>query len=243
MVTESRTDRSPTELRLVRLERSVAPYAEGSCRVTFGRTEVLCTASVDETVPAWRRGSGAGWVTAEYAMLPRATQTRSSRERARIGGRTQEIQRLIGRSLRATMDLEALGERTILIDCDVIVADGGTRTAAITGSAIALADACRWLTDRGLVPGSPMRELVAAISVGLVGDEPRLDLEYVEDVGAAVDMNVVMLESGGLVEVQGTGEHGTFSRAQLDRLMDLATAGIVELHRIQQDALPELTST
>lgn len=221
----------------MRLDRHAAPYAEGSCRVTFGRTEVLCTASVDEFVPGWRRGSGQGWVTAEYAMLPRATHTRTSRERGRVGGRTQEIQRLIGRSLRATMDLEALGERSIVIDCDVIVADGGTRTAAITGGAVALADACGRLVAGGLVPASPMRELVAAISVGLVDEEPRLDLEYVEDVSAAVDMNVVMLEGGGLVEVQGTGEHGTFSRAQLDRLMDLATVGIRDLHRVQQAAL------
>jgi ribonuclease PH len=230
-------DRADQELRTVELDRAVAPYAEGSCRVRFGRTEVLCTASVDEFVPGWRKGSGKGWVTAEYAMLPRATQTRTGRERARVGGRTQEIQRLIGRSLRATMDLSALGERTILVDCDVIVADGGTRTAAITGGAIALADACAWLVDQGRLGASPMRELVAAISVGLMGADARLDLEYVEDVAADVDMNVVMLESGGLVEVQGTGEAGTFSRAQLDQLMDLATAGIHRLHELQRQAL------
>jgi ribonuclease PH len=215
----------------------VAPYAEGSCRVHFGRTEVLCTASVDEFVPGWRKGSGLGWVTGEYAMLPRATQTRSARERGRVGGRTQEIQRLIGRSLRATMDLAALGERTIIVDCDVIVADGGTRTAAITGGAVALADACRRLVDAGRLPASPMGELVAGISVGLVGEEARLDLEYVEDVAAAVDMNVVMLESGGLVEVQGTGEHGTFTRQQLDELLELATAGIRRLNVAQREAL------
>jgi ribonuclease PH len=236
-VTEIRTARSNDQLRLVRLERDVAPYAEGSCRIFFGRTEVLCTASVDEFVPGWRKGSGLGWVTAEYAMLPRATHTRSSRERGRVGGRTQEIQRLIGRSLRATMDLEALGERTIIVDCDVIVADGGTRTAAITGGAVALADACRRLVDSEKLPATPMRELVAAISVGLVGDQARLDLEYVEDVAAAVDMNVVMLESGGLVEVQGTGEHGTFSREQLDELLTLATVGMRRLNVAQREAL------
>lgn len=236
-MTEIRTARSNDQLRLVRIERDVAPYAEGSCRVRFGRTEVLCTASVDEFVPGWRKGSGEGWVTAEYAMLPRATQTRTARERGRVGGRTQEIQRLIGRSLRATMDLGALGERTILIDCDVIVADGGTRTAAITGGAVALADACRGLVKADRISSSPMRELVAAISVGLVGEEARLDLEYVEDVAAGVDMNVVMLESGGLVEVQGTGEHGTFSRQQLDDLLELATAGIQRLNAAQREAL------
>ncbi len=242
-MSEVRTDRRPEQLRIVRLERDVAPYAEGSCRAKFGRTEILCTASVDESVPGWRRGSGLGWVTAEYAMLPRATQTRTSRERARVGGRTQEIQRLIGRSLRATMDLAALGERAIVIDCDVIVADGGTRTAAITGAAVALADACRWLVDSGRITALPMRELVAAISVGVVGQEVRMDLEYVEDVEAAVDMNVVMLESGGLVEVQGTGEHGTFSRSQLDELVDLASAGIRDLHRLQRDAIASAVSS
>jgi ribonuclease PH len=234
---EERTGRSNRDLRPVLLDRRVSPYAEGSCRIAFGHTEILCTASVEEGVPSWRRGAGAGWVTAEYAMLPRATQTRTARERGRVGGRTQEIQRLIGRSLRATMDMEALGDRTILIDCDVLVADGGTRTAAITGGAVALADACLWLVEQGRIPSSPMRQLVAAISVGVVAGEPRLDLEYTEDVAAAVDMNVVMLEGGGLVEVQGTGEHGTFSRDELDRLVDLATSGIQRLHRLQSEAL------
>jgi ribonuclease PH len=236
-VSDPRAHRSDQELREVRIERHVAPYAEGSCRVRFGRTEVLCTASIDEFVPGWRKGGGQGWVTAEYAMLPRATQTRTGRERGKVGGRTQEIQRLIGRSLRATMDLTALGERTILVDCDVIVADGGTRTAAITGGAVTLADACAWLVHQGRIAASPMRELVGAISVGLMSGEPRLDLEYIEDVAADVDMNVVMLESGGLVEVQGTGEAGTFSRDQLDQLMDLATAGIHRLHEIQRQSL------
>jgi ribonuclease PH len=232
-----RTGRSNQDLRPVLLDRHVAPYAEGSCRIAFGHTEILCTATVEEGVPSWRRGAAAGWVTAEYAMLPRATQTRTPRERGRVGGRTQEIQRLIGRSLRATMDMDALGERTILVDCDVLVADGGTRTAAITGAAVALADACLWLVEQGRIPRSPVRQLVAAISVGLVAGEPRLDLEYSEDVSAEVDMNVVMLEDGGLVEVQGTGEHGTFSRAELDQLMDLAAAGIHRLHRLQRETL------
>lgn len=234
---EPRADRGNEDLRAVTLDRNVAPYAEGSCTVRFGRTEVLCTASVESDVPGWRRGSGAGWVTAEYAMLPRATHTRGSRERGRVGGRTQEIQRLIGRSLRASIDLTALGERQIVVDCDVIVADGGTRTAAITGGAVALADACRWLVRDGRLEASPMRELVAAISVGMVAGAPRLDLEYVEDVAAEVDMNVVMLETGGFVEVQGTGEHGTFSRPQLDALVDLAEAGIHRLNTLQREAL------
>ena len=234
---DPRPDRDTHQLRQVHLDRHAAPYAEGSCRVRFGRTKVLCTASVEESVPGWRKGSGKGWVTAEYAMLPRSTQTRTARERTRLGGRTQEIQRLIGRSLRAAMDLGALGERMIVVDCDVIVADGGTRTAAITGGAVALADACDWLVREGRLDATPLREPVAAISVGLVGGEERLDLEYIEDVVAEVDMNVVMLEGGGLVEVQGTGEHGTFTREQLDRLMDLATEGIGRLHRLQRAAL------
>lgn len=231
-----RTGRDADQLRGVVLELDVAPFAEGSCRIRFGRTEVLCTATVQADVPGWRQGSGSGWVTAEYAMLPRATQTRSPRERGRVGGRTQEIQRLIGRSLRATMDLGALGERTIVIDCDVLVADGGTRTAAITGGAVALADACQWLLDQDQLQESPMRESVAAISVGIVGGEARLDLEYTEDVAAEVDMNVVMLEGGGFVEVQGTGEEGTFSRSQLDRLLDLAADGIRDLIALQHQA-------
>jgi ribonuclease PH len=239
---DTRTGRSNGDLRPVLLDRNVTPYAEGSCRVAFGHTEVLCTASVEKGVPAWRRGSGAGWVTAEYAMLPRATLTRTARERGRVGGRTQEIQRLIGRSLRATVDMDALGDHTILVDCDVLVADGGTRTAAITGAAVALADACLWLVQQGWIPQSPLRQTVAAVSVGIVAGEPRLDLEYVEDVAAGVDMNVVMLADGGLVEVQGTGEHGTFSREELDRLVDLATAGIQRLHSLQAEALERAPS-
>jgi ribonuclease PH len=182
-----RSGRSARELRPVSFRRAAAPYAEGSCLVAAGRTAVLCTATVQEEVPPWRRGSGAGWVTAEYAMLPRATHTRTARERGKVGGRTQEIQRLVGRALRASMDLSALGERTILIDCDVIVADGGTRTAAISGAAVALHDACSWLVRQGHLQAHPMRELVAATSVGIIGGEPRLDLEYQEDVSADVD--------------------------------------------------------
>lgn len=234
---EPRALRDADQLREIILERDATPFAEGSCRVRFGRTDVLCAASVEERVPGWRQGSGKGWVTAEYAMLPRSTQTRSARERGRVGGRTQEIQRLIGRSLRAAMDLDALGERMIIVDCDVLVADGGTRTAAITGGAVALADACHWLVEEGRLDASPMRESVAAISVGIINGQPRLDLEYVEDVGADVDMNVVMLETGGFVEVQGTGEKGTFSRAELEGLLDLADDGIRRLIGLQHDAL------
>ncbi|HEX7117641.1 MAG TPA: ribonuclease PH [Longimicrobiales bacterium] len=235
----ARTRRGPDEIRPVSLERNAAPYAEGSCLVAFGDTRVLCTASVQEGVPDWRRGAGAGWVTAEYAMLPRATLQRTSRERGRVGGRTQEIQRLIGRALRASVDLDALGERTILIDCDVIVADGGTRTASITGAAVALHDACRWLVERGTLATHPMRELVAAVSVGIIAGEPRLDLEYSEDVAADVDMNLVALESGGLVEIQGTAERNSFSRDQLDTLIDLGLLGIDRLFRFQRDALAD----
>ena len=232
-----RTSRGPRELRAVTIERGVSPYAEGSCLVSTGETRVLCTASVDEFLPDWRRGSGAGWVTAEYAMLPRSTHRRTPRERSRLGGRTQEIQRLIGRALRASIDLVALGERTIVLDCDVVVADGGTRTAAITGAAVALYDACRTLAGRGAIDHHPMTGLVAATSVGIVGGEVRLDLEYSEDVRADVDLNLVALESGRFVEIQGTGEHSSFSREELDRLIDLGRAGIDRLIRRQREAL------
>jgi ribonuclease PH len=232
-----RAGRAFDALRPVRLEPGAAPFAEGSCLVSFGTTRVLCTATVEESVPDWRRGRGSGWVTAEYAMLPRATHRRTARERGKVGGRTLEIQRLIGRALRAAIDLDALGERTILVDCDVLAADGGTRTAAITGAAVAVGEACALLRRRGLVAADPVRELVAAVSVGIVSGEPRLDLEYTEDVAAGVDMNVVALESGGLVEVQGTAEHGTFDRAELDRLLDLALAGIRSLHDAQRAVL------
>lgn len=232
-----RRDRGNDELRPVRLERGVAPFAEGSCSIWMGRTHVLCTATVQDGVPDWRRGSGAGWVTAEYSMLPRATHQRTRREWGQIGGRTQEIQRLIGRALRATIDLERLGERTIILDCDVIVADGGTRTAAITGAAVALHDACRWLVGQGHIEGSPLRELVAATSVGIIHGEPRLDLDYSEDSTADVDMNLVALESGGLVEIQGTAENRSLSRDELDRLVDLGMAGIRTLFELQHEAI------
>ena len=195
-MTATRQDRSPSEIRPTIIEMSAAPYAEGSCIIGTGRTRVLCTASVDESVPEWRRGSGKGWVTAEYSMLPRATHTRTGRERSKLGGRTQEIQRLIGRALRASIDLHALGERSILIDCDVLVADGGTRTASVTGAAVALYQACRWLVAQQKIAASPMQQLVAAVSVGVVAGEPRLDLEYAEDVAADVDLNLVALENG-----------------------------------------------
>ena len=232
-----RSTRGADRLRQVTFERGVAPYAEGSCMVSFGNTRVLCTATVEENVPDWRKNAAAGWVTAEYSMLPRATHKRTRRERGSVGGRTQEIQRLIGRALRASMDMRALGERQIVVDCDVIVADGGTRTASITGAAVALHEACQWLIKQGRVSTMPMRELVAAISVGIVGGEPRLDLEYSEDVVADVDMNLVALESGGLVEVQGTAEHNSYSRAELNTLLDLGSAGIRELISMQRAAL------
>lgn len=234
-----RTGRDLDGLRPVTLERGVAPFAEGSCRIRFGRTELLCTASVEEGVPRWREGQGAGWVTAEYAMLPRSTGSRTPRERKGAGGRTREIQRLIGRSLRAATDLETLGERTITLDCDVLVADGGTRTAAITGAAVALRDAGSWLVAEHGLDRNPMRELVAAVSVGILADELRLDLEYVEDVAADVDMNLVALESGGLVEVQGTAEGAPFRRDQLDALLDLGLGGIHTLFHLQREALED----
>ena len=232
----ARTGRTPNELRPVRLERAALPYAEGSCLVAFGDTRVLCAASVEEGVPGWRRGRGEGWLTAEYAMLPRATKTRTQRERSQLGGRTQEIQRLIGRSVRAMLDDFRFGEYTMRVDCDVLQADGGTRTASITGACVAVVDAFAWMVGRGLLAASPVKRRVAAISVGVVDGEPRLDLDYTEDVRAAVDMNVVMA-GGEFVEVQGTGEHGTFSRSELDALLALATAGIASLDAAQRAAL------
>lgn len=234
---DPRATRRPDQLRPVTLERHVAPYAEGSCLVSFGSTRVLCTASVEEGVPGWRRGSGEGWLTAEYAMLPRATKTRSSRERGQVGGRTQEIQRLIGRSVRAMLDGYAFGEFTVKVDCDVLQADGGTRTAAITGACVAVCDAFDWMVRSRLLTESPVKRRIAAISVGTVRGEPRLDLEYVEDVAAEVDMNVVMSSEGRFVEVQGTGEHGTFSRGELDALLGLAEQGIRDLDAMQREAL------
>src|SRR3712207_1421747 len=188
-------------MRPVTLDRGVAPYAEGSCLVAFGETRVLCTASVEEGVPGWRRGSGAGWLTAEYSMLPRATRTRTPRERQQLGGRTQEIQRLIGRSVRAMLDDLTFGEHTVRVDCDVLQADGGTRPAAITGAAVAVVDAFDWMVAQGVVPVSPVRRRVASVSVGILGGEPRLDLDYDEDVTAVVDMNVVMSSEGKFVEI------------------------------------------
>lgn len=232
-----RTDRRSSDTRIVTLERGVAPYAEGSCLTSFGATKVLCTASVETGVPAWRRGSGQGWLTAEYAMLPRATKTRTSRERAQVGGRTQEIQRLIGRSVRAMLDDFSFGEFTVKLDCDVLVADGGTRTAAITGAAVAIVDAFSWMVETGKLKETPVKRRVAAISVGMIDGEPRLDLDYPEDVRAEVDMNVVMSSTGQFVEVQGTGEHGTFDREQLNALLDLAVTGIGQLDKAQQAAL------
>jgi ribonuclease PH len=233
----TRKDRSPSELRPITFERGVAPYAEGSCLIIFGATRVLCTASVEEGVPGWKRGSGEGWLTAEYAMLPRATRTRTSRERVQLGGRTQEIQRLIGRSVRAMLDDFKFGEFTVKLDCDVLVADGGTRTAAITGASVAIVDAFDWMVTAGKLPKTPVKRRVAAVSVGIIDGEPRLDLDYEEDVRAEVDMNVVMSSEGKFVEVQGTGEHGTFDRAQLDQLIELAISGIRSLDAAQTTAL------
>jgi ribonuclease PH len=233
----TRTARGNDDLRPVTLERGSVPYAEGSCLVSFGATRVLCAASVETGVPGWRRGSGEGWVTAEYAMLPRATKTRSSRERQQVGGRTQEIQRLVGRSVRAMLDDFRFGEFTVKVDCDVLQADGGTRTAAITGACIAVHDAFTWMVQTGRIPVSPVRRRVAAISIGLVDDQPRLDLDYEEDVRAGVDMNVVMSSEGRFVEVQGTGEHGTFARDQLDALLEIAVRGIESLDAMQQHVL------
>ena len=228
--------RAPDQLRSVQLTRGWLDHAEGSCLVEFGATRVLVAASATEGVPRWRKGSGLGWVTAEYAMLPRATHTRSDREsvRGKVGGRTHEISRLVGRSLRAAIDLKALGESTIAVDCDVLQADGGTRTAAITGAYVALADACAALSR-----STAMVRSVAAVSVGVVDDAPVLDLDYPEDVSAGTDMNVVATGAGELVEVQGTAEGAPFSRAELDALLDLALAGIADLARLQASALAE----
>lgn len=234
-----REGRGASELRPILVERDIAPYAEGSCLISFGATRVLCTASVEDGVPGWKRGKGEGWLTAEYAMLPRATRTRTSRERAQIGGRTQEIQRLIGRSVRAMLDDFKFGEFTVKLDCDVLVADGGTRTAAITGASVAIVDAFDWMVATGKLPVTPVKRRVAAVSVGVIDGESRLDLDYEEDVRAEVDMNVVMSSAGRFVEVQGTGEHGTFDRAQLDGLIDLAIAGIRTLDAAQGKALSE----
>jgi ribonuclease PH len=231
--------RKPDELRPVRIERRYTKHAEGSVLVQFGDTRVLCTASVEERVPPFLKETGRGWVTAEYGMLPRSTNTRTDREAARgkQSGRTQEIQRLIGRSLRAVVDLAALGPRTMHLDCDVLQADGGTRTAAITGAFVALHDALDWLKDRGLLRERPIRDFVAAVSVGLHRGTPVLDLDYAEDAASGCDMNVVMTGAGNFVEVQGTAEGQTFARAELDQLLALAERGIRELIGHQRSAL------
>ena len=232
-------DRAAHALRPVRITRGYTKHAEGSVLIEFGDTQVLCTASVEEKVPPHKKGSGEGWVTAEYGMLPRATHTRSAREAAKgkQSGRTQEIQRLIGRSLRGVFDLGALGERSILIDCDVLQADGGTRTAAITGAFIAAQDAVNGLIAAGKLGASPVRDHVAAISVGILAGTPLLDLEYVEDSACDTDMNVVMTGAGGFIEVQGTAEGAPFSHAEMTRLLQLAEAGIAQLVAAQRKAL------
>lgn len=227
------------ELRQIKLTRSFTKYAEGSVLVTFGATQVICTASVEERVPPFLKGKGRGWVTAEYGMLPRATNTRSQREssRGRQDGRTLEIQRLIGRSLRAVMDLEALGERTITLDCDVIQADGGTRTAAITGGFVALADAVRHIVGRRMVKKNPLHGQVAAVSVGIFRGMPVLDLDYAEDAEAETDMNIVMNDAGAFIEIQGTAEGHAFHRHELQSMLDLAQHGINQLLQKQREAL------
>ncbi|HRH19091.1 MAG TPA: ribonuclease PH [Brevundimonas sp.] len=233
------SDRRPDEMRVVTLETGVNRYAEGSCLVSFGHTRVLVTASVEESLPPWLRGKGQGWVTAEYGMLPRATHTRGRREAAagKQSGRTQEIQRLIGRSLRAVVDLKALGERQVLIDCDVVQADGGTRTAAITGAWVALALAVKTLKERGVLAADPISDQVAAVSCGVFKDAPVLDLDYDEDSSAEADSNFVLTGTGGIVEIQATGEKRGFSRAEFDRLFELAELGCGELFALQRAAV------
>ncbi|MEU4494814.1 ribonuclease PH [Streptomyces sp. NBC_00210] len=238
----SRIDgRTPEQLRPITIERGWSKHAEGSVLIAFGDTKVFCTASVTEGVPRWRKGSGEGWVTAEYSMLPRSTNTRGDREsvRGKIGGRTHEISRLIGRSLRAVIDYKALGENTIVLDCDVLQADGGTRTAAITGAYVALADAVAWAQNKKLVRAGrkPLTGTVAAVSVGIVDGTPLLDLCYEEDVRAETDMNVVCTGDGRFVEVQGTAEAEPFDRKELNALLDLATGGCADLAALQRDAL------
>jgi ribonuclease PH len=231
--------RQPDELRPVEIRRNFTMHAEGSVLIACGNTQVLCTASIEDSVPHFLRGKGLGWVTAEYGMLPRSTGSRMRREASsgKQGGRTLEIQRLIGRALRAIVDREALGERTVTLDCDVLQADGGTRTAAITGAYVALADACAALVKQGRLSASPLHGQVAAVSVGIVGNTPVLYLEYVEDSGAETDMNVVMNDGGAFIEVQGTAEGHAFRRAELDALLDLAVKGISELQAAQTAAL------
>jgi len=231
--------RQPDQMRDVTLERGAAPQAEGSCLISFGNTRVLCTASVETNLPPWRRGQGLGWVTAEYGMLPRATGSRTRREAAagKQSGRTQEIQRLIGRSLRAVTDMAKLGEAQITLDCDVLQADGGTRTAAITGAYVALSDAISWMMARDLVTENPLRDHVAAISCGIYRGTPVLDLDYAEDSEAETDANFVMTGAGHFVEIQGTAEQEPFSRQELESLMTLAAKGVSELTGLQKQAL------
>ncbi len=233
--------RAPDQLRPVKITRNWLDHAQGSCLIEFGKTRVLCAAAASEGVPRWRAGSGLGWVTAEYAMLPQATHDRSSREsvKGKIGGRTHEISRLIGRSLRAAVDLSKLGENTLAIDCDVLQADGGTRTAAITGAYVALVDAVAHLKSQGAVKGDPITDSIAAISVGIIDGTPMLDLPYVEDVRAETDMNVVMTGSGKFIEVQGTAEGAAFDRSELDLLLGLAEKGCADLTRLQSEALAQ----
>jgi ribonuclease PH len=235
------SQREPDQMRPVHIERQYTMHAEGSVLIACGNTKVLCTASVEERVPPWLRNKGEGWVTAEYGMLPRSTGSRMRREAnvGKQGGRTLEIQRLIGRSLRAVVDRGAIGERTITVDCDVLQADGGTRTAAITGAYVALADACRWLEERGKIDRSPIHGQVAAVSVGIFGTTPVLDLDYAEDSTAETDMNVVMNDGGGFIEVQGTAEGHAFRRGELDQLLDLASKGIDELLAAQIETLAD----
>ena len=233
--------RATNELRTIAITRGWAGHAEGSALIEFGNTRVLCTASFTEGVPRWLKGEGRGWVTAEYAMLPRATNTRNAREsvKGKIGGRTHEISRLIGRSLRSIIDLSALGENTIVLDCDVLQADGGTRTAAITGAYVALAESIKWAKAKGIIEKNvnPLIDSVSAVSVGIIDGTPMLDLPYVEDVRAETDMNVVVTGSGEFVEVQGTAEEAPFNRAELDAMLDLALAGCAELSLIQHETL------
>ena len=233
------SQRAIDEMRKVTLERGVARYAEGSCLVRFGETHVLCAASLEDKPPPWLRGQGRGWITAEYAMLPRATLSRTRRESAtgKVSGRTQEIQRLIGRSLRAVVDLGKLGERQITIDCDVLQADGGTRTASITGAWVALHDCIKWMVQRSILKESPIRDHVAAVSCGVVKSEAVIDLDYAEDLNAETDANFVMTGSGGLVEVQGSAEGAPFSEAELLKLLSLARAGITKLVALQKSII------
>lgn len=229
--------RANNEMRPVRITRGFMKYAEGSCLIEFGDTKVICTASIEEKVPPFLKNSGRGWVTAEYAMMPRSCRERTPRDTRGPGGRTVEIQRLVGRSLRAVVDMDALGERTILLDCDVMQGDGGTRTASVTGAFVALAEAARWMVEERMIKRMPLTDLVAAVSVGAVGTEDLLDLCYDEDRYAAVDMNVVMTDKGRFIEVQGTAEGAPFDRVRLNRLLDLAQVGIKQLNELQREAL------